>query len=335
MKFGVLQFFSWPDRRVTLETVYSRAFERIDIMDRTGYDAVWLAEHHFNSYSVCPSVHVMATHVAARTKNLRIGTAVSLAAFYHPLRLAEEIAMVDVLSGGRVNWGAGRGFDPTEFRTFGVPMEESAARFRESVEIVLQAWRKERITYKGTYWQFDNVEVLPKPMQKPHPPVWMAASSEPAILWAAENGFTIMMDPHSSHAKIAEKRELYRKTLEAHGHSFGERMVPMARLLALGETEREAEEVARAGAKWLLGSYVNPNRMGEPSQTNKSFGATAADDPIERYLKDVIIHGTPESVLDQLQRLRGEMYLNYLLCAPLSHSSFMLFTEKVLPKLVG
>ena len=112
MKFGVLQFFSWS-RRVPLETVYARALERIAIMDETGYDAVWLAEHHFNTYSVCPSPHMMATHVAARTKNLRIGTAVSLAAFYHPLRLAEEIAFLDVLSGGRVNWGSGRGFDPT------------------------------------------------------------------------------------------------------------------------------------------------------------------------------------------------------------------------------
>ena len=110
MKVGVLQFFSWS-RRVPLTAVYERAFSRIAIMDQTGYDCVWLAEHHFNTYSVCPSINVMATHVAARTRNLRIGMAVSLAAFYNPLRLAEEVALIDVLSGGRVNWGAGRGFD--------------------------------------------------------------------------------------------------------------------------------------------------------------------------------------------------------------------------------
>ena len=95
MKFGVLQFFSWPERRVPLETVYARALERIELMDRTGYDAVWLAEHHFTGYSVCPSVHMMGLHVASRTSNLRIGTAVSLAALYHPLRLAEEAATGD------------------------------------------------------------------------------------------------------------------------------------------------------------------------------------------------------------------------------------------------
>ena len=140
MKFGVLQFFSWPGRQIALPTVYERAFDRIEVMDKSGYDAVWLAEHHFTDYSVCPSVHMMAMRVAERTKNLRIGTAVSLAAFYHPLRLAEEVALLDVLSGGRVNWGAGRGFDPVEFAAFKVPIEESREYFQEAVDIVLAAW---------------------------------------------------------------------------------------------------------------------------------------------------------------------------------------------------
>ncbi|HZZ88547.1 MAG TPA: LLM class flavin-dependent oxidoreductase, partial [Caulobacteraceae bacterium] len=136
MKVGVLQFFGWADRRIPLDSIYERAVERFEIMDRTGYDAVWLAEHHFSSFSVCPSVHMMATMAAARTTRLRIGTAVSLAPFYHPLRLAEEVALLDVISGGRLNWGAGRGFSRGEFAAFGVPVEESAARFRETVEIV-------------------------------------------------------------------------------------------------------------------------------------------------------------------------------------------------------
>ncbi len=162
MKFGVLQFFSWPGRRAALSEVYRRAMDRICIMDETGYDAVWLAEHHFTDYSVCPSVHMLGVQVAERTSRLRIGTAVSLAPFYHPLRLAEEVALLDQLSGGRVSWGAGRGFDPDEFRTFGVPIAESRARFQEAVEIVLAAWRNDRLDWRGEYWRFENVEVLPK-----------------------------------------------------------------------------------------------------------------------------------------------------------------------------
>src|SRR5262250_316000 len=158
MKVGVLQFFGWRDRSVPLPSIYDMALERIAIMDTAGYDAVWLAEHHFSRFSVCPSVHMMGVMAAARTKQLRIGTAVSLAPFYNPLRLAEEVALLDVLSGGRVNWGAGRGFDPTEFKAFGVPPQESHARFREAVEIVLRAWTNNSLSWDGDYWHFEDIE---------------------------------------------------------------------------------------------------------------------------------------------------------------------------------
>ena len=169
MKVGVLQFFGWLDRSVPLPSIYDAALERIAIMDTTGYDAVWLAEHHFSGFSVCPSVHMMGVMAAARTRRLRIGTAVSLAPFYNPLRLAEEVALLDVLSGGRVNWGAGRGFERSEFKAFGIPGEESAPRFRETVDIVLKAWTSEKLSYQGTYYSYDGVEVLPKPLQSAAP----------------------------------------------------------------------------------------------------------------------------------------------------------------------
>src|SRR5580698_2172456 len=247
MKFGVLQFFSWPGRRVALPTVFDRALQRIEIMDRTGYDAVWLAEHHFSTYSVCPSVHMMGTLAAARTTRLRIGTAVSLAPFYHPLRLAEEVALLDVLSGGRVNWGAGRGFARVEFTAFGVPPEESASRFRETVEIVLRAWTDERLNFTGQHFCYEDLEILPKPAQLPHPPVWMAASSEGAIEWAAGRGFSILMDPHCSHVELAAKRKLYGDSMAAAGHQAAGRDIPMARLMAVGNSAEQAAEIARRG----------------------------------------------------------------------------------------
>jgi alkanesulfonate monooxygenase SsuD/methylene tetrahydromethanopterin reductase-like flavin-dependent oxidoreductase (luciferase family) len=223
MKVGVLQFFSWPERRVPLNTVYDRALQRIDVMDRTGYDAVWLAEHHFSTYSVCPSVHLMGMHVANRTEHLRIGMAVTLASFYHPLRIAEEVALLDVLSGGRVNWGAGRGFDRTEYDAFRVTEEESYPRFREHVDIVQRAWTSDRLTYHGAFWDFDDIEVLPKPLQQPHPPMWVAASSPEAVQWCAEQGYTILMDPHSSHGEIGRKRRLFEERRVAAGHGPTER----------------------------------------------------------------------------------------------------------------
>ena len=319
MKVGVLQFFSWS-RRIPIETVYERAFERIAVMDEGGYDCVWIAEHHFNTYSICPSPHLMAMNVASRTKNLRVGMAVSLAVFYNPLRLAEEVAMLDVLSDGRINWGAGRGFDPTEFRAFKVPVEESAARFQEAVEIVLAAWTNEKLTYRGKFWDYEDVEVLPKPMQRPHVPTWLAATSPEALQRAASGGYTILMDPHATHVEIREKRELYRQTLEAAGHSIEGRDIPMARLIAIADTAEKAKQVAYDGARWTVGSYAKRAHDGV--------------DPIERYVNEVMVHGTPESVADKLLELKAELPMNYLLAAPLSHESFVMFTEKVLPTLV-
>jgi alkanesulfonate monooxygenase SsuD/methylene tetrahydromethanopterin reductase-like flavin-dependent oxidoreductase (luciferase family) len=332
MKFGVLQFFSWPERRVALPTVYERALQRIEVMERSGYDAVWLAEHHFTGYSVCPSVHMMGVHVASRTKRLRIGMAVSLAAFYHPLRLAEEVAFLDVLSGGRVNWGAGRGFDPTEFRIFGVPVEESGDRFHEAVEIVHAAWTRERLDWSGRFWKFENVEVLPKPLQQPHPPIWCAAGSPAAIGWPAQRGYSVMLSPHPTFQDIAAHYELYRRELEAHGHSLAGRDIPMARLIALAESDAEAEQVARNGVSWIAGSYINPSKATAKTAQNHPMLMQDPAERIERYIRSVVIHGSPARVVDEIARLREEMHLDYLMIAPLSHASFMLFTEKVLPR---
>jgi alkanesulfonate monooxygenase SsuD/methylene tetrahydromethanopterin reductase-like flavin-dependent oxidoreductase (luciferase family) len=343
MKVGVLQFFSWPERRFPLGEVYERALQRIDVMDEGGYDAVWLAEHHFNTFSVCPSVHMMGTMVAARTKRLRIGMGVSLAAFYHPLRLAEEVALLDHFSGGRVNWGAGRGFDAKEFKAFGIDRDESYPRFREHFEIVLEAWKQERLTYKGQFWDFDGVEVLPKPLQEPHPPVWVAASTPGAVEWAANKGHTIMMDPHSAHADIGTKRRLYQQTLEAAGHSIAGRDIPMARLMAIGETQAEAEEIARSGASWTVGSYMRPKSAlgkGEAHAHNESMFVdkaqqkAAEEDPVQRYMDNVVVYGTPSQVVDTLKAMEQELPMNYLLVSPLSHGTFELFTQKVLPQLV-
>jgi alkanesulfonate monooxygenase SsuD/methylene tetrahydromethanopterin reductase-like flavin-dependent oxidoreductase (luciferase family) len=328
MNVGVLQFFGWRDRSTPLASVYDLALERIAVMDRTGYDAVWLAEHHFSRFSVCPSVHMMGAMAAARTTRLRIGMAVSLAPFYNPLRLAEEVALLDVLSGGRVNWGAGRGFERSEFRAFAINPEESAPRFHETVDIVLKAWTNERLSYRGRFFTYEDVEVLPKPLQSPHPPVWMAATSTTAIDWAAANGFSILMDPHSSRADLANKRRHYTERLAAAGHSDAGRIIPMARLIAIDETTDKAREVARRAAQWTLASYVGPTHH---RQEVRTFGGK---DPIDFYLEDVMLHGTADSVAEQIGALAESARMTYLLAAPMSRRSFTLLTDKVLPRIL-
>jgi alkanesulfonate monooxygenase SsuD/methylene tetrahydromethanopterin reductase-like flavin-dependent oxidoreductase (luciferase family) len=326
MNVGVLQFFGWQDRSIPLPSVYAMALERIVIMDRAGYDAVWLAEHHFSSFSVCPSVHMMGVMAAARTERLRIGTGVSLAPFYHPLRLAEEVALLDVLSGGRVNWGAGRGFERSEFKAFGIAGEESAARFHETVDIVLKAWSTDKLSYQGKFFSYDGVEVLPKPLQQPHPPVWMAASSLTAIEWAAGKGFSILMDPHSSRRDLIQKRRYYAATLRSAGHNETGRVIPMARLIAIDETAEKARAVARRAAEWTVASYIGASHH---RQEVRTFDGK---DPIDFYLDDVVLHGTADSVIDQIAALESDAGMAYLMAAPLSRRSFALLTDQVLPR---
>ena len=332
MKLGVLQFFSWPGRKGSIEVVYQRALERIEVMDRTGYDAVWLAEHHFNSFSVCPSVTMMGTEVAARTERLRIGTAGTLAGLHHPLHLAEQLAFLDVLSDGRLNWGAARGFDSTEFRAFGVNGNESADRFREHVMAVLAAWQSDRASFEGTYVSFHDIELLPKPAQRPRPPTWMAVSSPSAIRWAADEGFPILMDPHSSHREIARKRALWAETMVMGGHDPGRHEIPIARLLAIAPTDDEAEAIARRGAGWMIASYANPNRGNvSPNRDDAPVDFDPDRDPIDRYVEDVIIWGSPSRAADEIERLREELPLDYLMAAPLSNQTFELLTDEVMP----
>lgn len=335
LQFGVLQFFSWPNRAVPLPAIYDRMLNRVDMMEASGgYEAVWLAEHHFNTYSVCPSVHLMGMHVAGRTKHLRIGTAISIAPMYHPLRLAEEVALLDVLSGGRVNWGAGRGSDPVEFGVFGLDRDSSYSKFRENVTIVLEAWRNDRLTYNGEFFSCQNVEVLPKPLQQPHPPTWVAASTPDAIDWAAERGHSILMDPHASHVEIGRKYQRYRQGLAAAGHPVEGRIIPMARLIAIAPTDDEAREVARRGANWTVTSYANPERRKMmPGYREDPNAPPPPADPVQRYVDEVVIHGSPARVVDEIVRLQEEIGLHYLLCAPLSHQSFVLMTEEVIPAL--
>jgi alkanesulfonate monooxygenase SsuD/methylene tetrahydromethanopterin reductase-like flavin-dependent oxidoreductase (luciferase family) len=135
------------------------------------------------------------------------------------------------------------------------------------------------------------------------------------------------MDPHATHAEIREKQAFYRQTLAEHGHPTEGRVIPIARLLAVAETDAEAERVAREGASWTVGSYAK----GPPPGSR----AGAEVDPVQRYMDGVIIHGSPAKVVDQLRALAADMPMDYLMCAPLSHESFLLFTEKVLPKLTA
>src|SRR6266542_6781895 len=173
MKFGTQNLLSIRDWQTPAE-VYGHALAECKLADELGFDTVWLAEHHFSAYGICPSLAVLAAAVARETSRVRIGTAVVIAPFAHPVRIAEEWAMIDILSVGRLAFGLGRGYQPKEFVGLSISMEKTRERFDESLEVIRRAWTQERCSFEGEFFQVRDLCVLPKPVQKPHPPLWTA-----------------------------------------------------------------------------------------------------------------------------------------------------------------
>ncbi len=218
MRFGLFFLLERPENGNDLE-VYKNSMEQIRLADELGYDYVWLAEHRFTRYGVAPDVLVLAAWAAAATKRVRIGTAVVVLPFHNPILLAEQVAMVDCLSAGRYDFGTGRGYQAGEYRGLGIPMEESRTRYEEVMDICIGLWTQDHFSYKGKHYTIDDVTIEPKPVQKPHPPVWVTAMRTPETFeYAAKRGYGIISgNPYQSDPEFREAYMIYKDTLARMG----------------------------------------------------------------------------------------------------------------------
>src|SRR5438552_4906337 len=171
MRFGLFYQASEADGQTHIER-YAEMLDLIALGATLGVDVAWLAELHFGgAFSLLSNPLMVAPVIAERVKRIRIGTAVTLLPLHHPLSCAEQAATADLLSGGRLEFGVGRGSIPSQFHGFRVPLEENRARFDEALDIIRLAWTQERFSYRGKFYQVDNIAVVPKPLQRPHPPI--------------------------------------------------------------------------------------------------------------------------------------------------------------------
>ena len=193
MKFGL--FYRLPCATTQdAATRYRETIEQIVYAEELGFDTAWLAELHFNPrFSIMPAPLLVAAALAQRTSRIRLGTAVLLLPLQHPLRTAEEAAVVDLLSQGRVELGVGRGMIAIHFQGFNIPREESRERFEEALTIITRAWTHETVQFNGKYFQVPETAVVPKPVQKPHPPLRIAANSPETALFAGEHGYPVFI----------------------------------------------------------------------------------------------------------------------------------------------
>lgn len=345
MKFSVQHLLTLREWQSHPE-VYDHALEESRLAEELGFDAVWLAEHHFSPYGICPSLAVLAAAIARETRRVRIGTSVVVAPFLHPVRIAEEWAMVDILSGGRLDFGIGRGYQPKEFRGFGVSMERTRERFDESLEIVRRCWTEDAVTFEGEFYQVRDLTVLPRPIQRPHPPLWTAAVSPDTYTLAARKGLKILTAPSFTPWDILRKNfDAYRaEWRRTHGDDGGE--IAMNKIIHVADSSRQAREDVREPIRWFFQTQAGliADADGVPPEQYRFYrrvreNLLALSD--EKAVDQAAIVGDPEEVADRIRAHHEALGVTYFMGAfsrgGVPHDkvlrSMRLFGEKVLPKL--
>src|SRR3989449_7669745 len=242
MRFGFFDQLPCADSQSESQR-YQDILAQVVLGDELGFNTVWLGEVHFgrnSSIRACPLMVLAAA--AQRTARIRLGTAVTLLPLHSPIKMAEEAATADILSGGRLEFGVGRGTAPIHYVGYNIPQEESRERFEEALEIILRAWTNERLSYHGQYFQAQDLTVIPKPVQKPHPPIRLAANSPDTFAIAGRLGFPIFASPLiNPPAKLREYLDVHRDTLQAGARQDVALMFPLhvaaSRAEARGEDE--------------------------------------------------------------------------------------------------
>jgi len=346
MKFGIQQLLTFREWQTEAE-VYAQALAEARLADEVGFHAVWLAEHHFSSYGLCPSLGVLAAAVARETRRVRIGTGVVIAPFAHPIRIAEEFGMVDILSGGRLEFGLGRGYQPKEFRGLGVSMERTRERFDEALEVIRRAWTEDTLTFEGEFYRVPGLRVLPKPLQKPHPPLWTAAVSPDTYTLAARRGLRILVSPAFTPWDILRKNfDAYHAAWrEAHGTDAGAEIC-MNKIIHVADSAQQARDDLREPIRWFFRTQADliADAEGVPPEQYR-FYRRVRENLLslseDKALDQAAICGDPEEVADSLREHHEKLGITYVMGAfnrgGVPHDrilrSMRLFGEKVIPRL--
>jgi alkanesulfonate monooxygenase SsuD/methylene tetrahydromethanopterin reductase-like flavin-dependent oxidoreductase (luciferase family) len=347
MEFGLFTEFQCPPG-MTEAAAFEESMAQTLAAETFGFDAVWLAELHFQKdRSVLSSPLAVAAAIAARTRRVRVGIAVQVLPLSHPLRLAEDVATVDQLSRGRLDFGVGRSGLPGHYQGFNIPYSESRERFLETLDILVKAWTQERFSHDGTYFQFRDVCLVPKPYQKPYPPIRIAATTEDTYPLVGRLGFPLFVAPRT--ITISDLRRFirgYHDGRAAANHS-GRGDVAVSIPVYVAETARQARDEPEASTMRFFHTLSRALRTakGTPAQT-----VEAADRRAERLgelsyddvLAEHAVYGRPEAVADRLLELRETFGFSTLSAwmnpgGQIPHArvlaSMRLFADHVIPRL--
>jgi natural product biosynthesis luciferase-like monooxygenase protein len=337
--------------------VFWDTMAQIELADRLGFDSVWTVEHHFlNEFSYCSAPEVFLACVSQRTKNIRVGHGVVVLPFNHPVRVAERIAVLDIMSNGRVEFGTGRATTMDELLGFGVRPEETRPRWAEAVEAIPRMWREDPFTMRGRYWTVEPpVSIIPKPIQKPHPPMWVASTNPETFVLAAERGLGVLCFTLGVELPEVKRRiQLFRDGIRD-ARPVGltiNNQVSMNIMGLVGEDVGEAEQIAREAILWYvrkgfqLVSTVAQSPSADSSykylQTASRFDPAQITGDYYEFLKenDLVAVGAPAEALRVARRYRdtgADQVLFFLQYGAIPHERVMksieLLGRQVLPEI--
>ncbi len=312
----------------TEEAAFDEAFAMAEAAERGGLDAVWLAERHFAAplspsemgaadiSSVVSAPLIISSAIVARYQRLRVGVAVNVLPLAHPIRLAEEVATVDHISRGRVEFGVGRSGFPQAYEGYGIPYAESRERFQESLNIILKAWTNDSFSYEGKYYRFEDVCVIPKPYQKPHPPLRVAATTRETFPQVGRAGMPIFVGLRGmDRATLATSLEEYRTAWRQAGHE-GDPSVFLRIPIYVGETDGQAyddaEESTMRAYRRLAETFLRSASVSgaTPEEERAERGQRLSAITYEDLLRGRVAYGNPDTVSNLLREITEQLGLS-------------------------
>ena len=287
-----------------------------------GYHSTFLVEHHFTGFGQVSATLSLLTWIGAKTKTLRLGTAVLVLPWHNPVLLAEQIATLDLLSGGRVDAGVGKGYRLSEFDGFRIPIEEADDRFEECLEVMIKAWVSDAPwSHQGRYWKFDEIVVEPPSVQSPHPPLWMGAGSPASIKQVAARGMNMLLGQFDSLEKISEEIALYKSEVESHGRAYDPMNVAVTRSINILDTSPEYEQALETR---MAGRRRTQQLARRPGFQDTRGAAEAGT-----------LYGTPEEVAAKLRALQDIGVEYVLLNTPGGLPTLRRFAKELMPEFVS
>jgi probable F420-dependent oxidoreductase len=288
---------------------YPECLEEVILAEELGFDSAWLEEHHGVKNHYWPSPIIALAGVATRTSRIILGTDIIVLPFYHPVRIAEDVALLDIMSNGRFILGAAIGYRPDEFALYQMSMEKRGGAYAEAINLIRLLWTQESVTFQGNYYKVENVKIEPRPTRQP--PIWLGGWGPLSLKRAATLGDAWVPGPTAGLEKLLDAQKTYLECLHAAGKEPDSVATPLTREVIIAESDEIAWELAE---RHLLINYRDEYGGGKWKHPLIGAEDTARVDQIDAISQDRFLVGSPDTVIRQLQKFKDAFGVDHLIC---------------------